>query len=163
MCQHFQCSFLTSIKHTHIALIQSQKTCTYIFIQARNIFKRTSAVRFLVFPGDRCKDSDFTVPFWHTLVKTNQKRSRNEQSISLFLHFNLDTPVPHFATISYAFATRFPEEFFEKIFSWILEQAVEKRMVDATHRKAGRIHCEVRLLSEYLQMQKKNVPCGIHS
>ena len=51
------------------------------------------------------------------LFKTNQKRSRNEQSISLFLHFNLDTPVPHFATISYAFATRFPAKLFEEIFS----------------------------------------------
>ncbi len=34
-----------------------------------------------------------------------------------FLHFNLDTPIPHFATISYAFATRFPKKLFEKIFS----------------------------------------------
>lgn len=48
-----------------------------------------------------------------------------------FLHFNLDTPIPHFATISYAFATRFPDKLFEEIFSWILEKAVEKRMVDA--------------------------------
>lgn len=61
-----------------------------------------------------------------------------------FLHFNLDTPIPHFATISYAFATRFPDKLFEEIFSWILEKAVEKRMVDAkavfidaTHIKAN--------------------------
>lgn len=61
-----------------------------------------------------------------------------------FLHFNLDTPIPHFATISYAFATRFPDKVFEEIFSWILEKAVEKRMVDAkaifidaTHIKAN--------------------------
>lgn len=61
-----------------------------------------------------------------------------------FLHFNLDTPIPHFATISYAFATRFPEELFENIFSWILEKAVEKKLVDAsaifidaTHIKAN--------------------------
>lgn len=26
-----------------------------------------------------------------------------------FLHYNLDTKIPHFATVSYAFATRFPE------------------------------------------------------
>lgn len=61
-----------------------------------------------------------------------------------FLHFNLDTPIPHFATISYAFATRFPSEVFEEIFSWILEKAVEKKLVDAkaifidsTHIKAN--------------------------
>ncbi len=61
-----------------------------------------------------------------------------------FLHFNLETPIPHFATISYAFAKRFPDKLFEEIFSWIFEQAVEKRMVDAkaifidaTHIKAN--------------------------
>lgn len=61
-----------------------------------------------------------------------------------FLRFNLDTPIPHFATISYAFATRFPDELFEEIFSWILNKAVEKRLVDAgtifidaTHIKAN--------------------------
>lgn len=61
-----------------------------------------------------------------------------------FLHFNLDTQIPHFATISYAFATRFPSEVFEEIFSWILEKAVERKLVDAkaifidaTHIKAN--------------------------
>lgn len=61
-----------------------------------------------------------------------------------FLHFNLDTPIPHFATISYAFATRFPSEVFEEIFSWILEKAVGRKLVDAkaifidaTHIKAN--------------------------
>ena len=48
-----------------------------------------------------------------------------------FLHFNSDTPIPHFSTIRYAFATRFPDKPFEEIFSRILEKAVEKRMVDA--------------------------------
>lgn len=61
-----------------------------------------------------------------------------------FLHFNLDTPIPHFATVSYAFATRFPSEVFEAIFAWILEEAVTKGFVkaqvvfiDATHVKAS--------------------------
>lgn len=61
-----------------------------------------------------------------------------------FLHYNLDTKIPHFATVSYAFATRFPNELFAEIFSWILEKAVEKRLVDAsaifidaTHIKAN--------------------------
>lgn len=61
-----------------------------------------------------------------------------------FLHYNLDTPIPHFATVSYAFATRFPEDLFEGIFAWILERAVEKKLVDtssvfidATHIKAN--------------------------
>lgn len=61
-----------------------------------------------------------------------------------FLHYNLDTPIPHFATVSYAFATRFPEKLFEKIFAWILEAVaangfIEAKTVfiDATHIKAN--------------------------
>ena len=61
-----------------------------------------------------------------------------------FLHYNLDTKIPHFTTISYAFATRFPAELFEEIFTWILERAIEKNLVDAsaifidaTHIKAN--------------------------
>ena len=60
------------------------------------------------------------------------------------MHFNFDTPIPHFTTISYAFTKRFPDKLFEEIFIWILEKAVEKRMVDAkvifidaTHIKAN--------------------------
>lgn len=61
-----------------------------------------------------------------------------------FLHYDIDTPIPHFATVSYAFATRFPNELFEEIFAWILETAVERNLVeaqtifiDATHIKAN--------------------------
>lgn len=61
-----------------------------------------------------------------------------------FLGFDLMTEVPHFATVSYAFATRFPSEVFEEIFAWILEEAVKKKLVnastvfiDATHVKAN--------------------------
>lgn len=61
-----------------------------------------------------------------------------------FLGFDFTSPVPHFATVSYAFATRFPSEAFERIFSWILEKAIDKGLVnaktvfiDATHVKAN--------------------------
>jgi len=61
-----------------------------------------------------------------------------------FLHFNLDTSIPHFATVSYAFATRFPSELFQDIFAWVLDVAVSKNLVkaenifmDATHIKAN--------------------------
>lgn len=61
-----------------------------------------------------------------------------------FLGYGFTTRVPHFATVSYAFATRFPSEVFEKIFSWILEKAIGKGLVDAktvyidaTHVKAN--------------------------
>ena len=61
-----------------------------------------------------------------------------------FIGYDIDTPLPHFATLSYAFATRFPSEVFEGIFAWILEAAVSRGFVnaneifiDATHIKAN--------------------------
>lgn len=61
-----------------------------------------------------------------------------------FIGYDIDTPLPHFATLSYAFATRFPNELFEEIFAWILEMAVTRGFVnagevfiDATHIKAN--------------------------
>ncbi|MEN6389372.1 MAG: IS1182 family transposase [Syntrophomonas sp.] len=61
-----------------------------------------------------------------------------------FLGYDLTTRIPHFATISYTFAMRFPSEIFENIFAWILEEAVKKGFVDAstifidsTHVKAN--------------------------
>ncbi|MDR0326183.1 MAG: IS1182 family transposase [Oscillospiraceae bacterium] len=61
-----------------------------------------------------------------------------------FLGMGIDTAVQHFATVSYAFATRFPGELCEKIFAWILEAAVAKKYVraetvfiDGTHIKAS--------------------------
>jgi transposase len=61
-----------------------------------------------------------------------------------FIGYDLYTLVPHFATVSYAFATRFPSELFEEIFAWILEAVVEKGyikaetiFIDATHIKAN--------------------------
>jgi transposase len=61
-----------------------------------------------------------------------------------FLHYDFYTKVPHFATVSYAFATRFPSELFQEIFSLVLQTAVEKKFVDAsvvfidgTHIKAN--------------------------
>ena len=76
------------------------------------------------------------------------RRTRDEVEMNMayrwFIGYDIDTPVPHFATVSYAFASRFPSEVFEEIFSWILEEAVGKGLVkaqtvfiDATHVKAN--------------------------
>ena len=61
-----------------------------------------------------------------------------------FLGFSFFTQVPHFATLSYAFATRFPSELFERIFAWILEEIANKGFlststvfIDSTHIKAN--------------------------
>jgi len=61
-----------------------------------------------------------------------------------FLHLNLSTPIPHFATVSYNFRNRFTEEIVEAIFGQILEIAINRGFVDAeavfidsTHFKAA--------------------------
>ena len=61
-----------------------------------------------------------------------------------FLGFGIDNAVPHFATISYAFATRFPSELSEQIFEWVLDAAIAKKFIkaenaflDGTHVKAS--------------------------
>ena len=61
-----------------------------------------------------------------------------------FLGYGLLDEIPHFATVSYAFCKRFPEELAQEIFEHILNKALNNRMVDpsvifidGTHIKAS--------------------------
>jgi len=61
-----------------------------------------------------------------------------------FLGFTFSTEVPHFATLSYAFSTRFPDTLFSEIFAWILQEVALKGFlspqtvfIDATHVNAN--------------------------
>ena len=61
-----------------------------------------------------------------------------------FLGYSLLDNIPHFATVSYAFCKRFPEELSTEIFEHILNKALNNRMVDpemvfidGTHIKAS--------------------------
>lgn len=61
-----------------------------------------------------------------------------------FLGYGLLEKIPHFATVSYAFCRRFPEELTEEIFEHILNKALNNRMIepsavfiDGTHIKAS--------------------------
>lgn len=61
-----------------------------------------------------------------------------------FLGYGLLDEIPHFATVSYAFCQRFPEELAQEIFEHILNKALNNRMVDpstifidGTHIKAS--------------------------
>lgn len=47
-----------------------------------------------------------------------------------FLGYNLLDNIPHFATVSYAFCKRFPAELSEEIFGYILNKAINNKMVD---------------------------------
>ncbi len=49
-----------------------------------------------------------------------------------FLGYSLLDNVPHFATVSYAFCKRFPAELSEEIFNYILNKAINNRMVDTS-------------------------------
>lgn len=69
-----------------------------------------------------------------------------------FLGYNFSEPVPHFATVSYAFAQRYDSQIAEEVFRWILYEAekagyleAETVFVDATHIKANanlKKHCK---------------------
>ena len=61
-----------------------------------------------------------------------------------FLGYGLLDDIPHFATVSYAFCKRFPDELTSEIFEHILNKALNNRMVDpgtifidGTHIKAS--------------------------
>ena len=61
-----------------------------------------------------------------------------------FLGYSLLDEIPHFATVSYAFCKRFPAELAAEIFEYILNKALNNRMVDpsvifidGTHIKAS--------------------------
>ena len=61
-----------------------------------------------------------------------------------FLGYGLLDDIPHFATVSYAFCKRFPDELTAEIFEHILNKALNNRMVDpgtifidGTHIKAS--------------------------
>jgi len=85
---------------------------------------------------------------WHLYGIRSLRQTLKEVAVNLayrwFLGMGIDTPVPHFATVSYAFATRFPSELSEQIFAWVLEAAVAKGsikaenvFIDGTHIKAS--------------------------
>jgi len=61
-----------------------------------------------------------------------------------FLGYNFSEEIPHFATVSYAFARRYDSKIVEKVFQWILYEAEragylepQTVFVDATHINAS--------------------------
>ena len=88
------------------------------------------------------------VMVWHLFGIRSLRQTLQEIKVNLayrwFLGLGVDSPAPHFATVSYAFATRFPSELSEQIFAWILEAAARKGFIkaetvfiDGTHIKAS--------------------------
>ncbi len=88
------------------------------------------------------------VMIWHLFGLRSLRQTLKEVPVNLayrwFLGMGIDSPAPHFATVSYAFATRFPSDLSEQIFAWVLDAAVAKKLVkaervfiDGTHIKAS--------------------------
>ena len=77
-------------------------------------------------------------------LRQTHQRIKDTLSYRWFLGYSLLEEIPHFATVSYAFCKRFPEELATEIFEHILNKALNNRMVDpsiifvdGTHIKAS--------------------------
>lgn len=77
-------------------------------------------------------------------LRQTHQRIQDTLSYRWFLGYGLLDNIPHFATVSYAFCKRFPEELTSEIFEHILNKALNNRMVDpsiifidGTHIKAS--------------------------
>ena len=77
-------------------------------------------------------------------LRQTYQRIQDTLSYRRFLGYGLLDEIPHFATVSYAFCKRFPEELTQEIFEHILNKALNSRMVDpsvifidGTHIKAS--------------------------
>ena len=77
-------------------------------------------------------------------LRQTYQRIQDTLSYRWFLGYSLLDEIPHFATVSYAFCRRFPEELTQEIFEHILNKALNNRMVDpsvifidGTHIKAS--------------------------
>lgn len=77
-------------------------------------------------------------------LRQTYQRIQDTLSYRWFLGYSLLDNIPHFATVSYAFCKRFPEELTTEIFEHILNKALNNRMVDpstifidGTHIKAS--------------------------
>ncbi len=77
-------------------------------------------------------------------LRQTLKDAQVNVSYRWFLGYSLTQPLPHFATVSYAFQHRFTDEVIERIFRWILEEIAqagylspEVVFIDGTHIKAN--------------------------
>ena len=77
-------------------------------------------------------------------LRQTYQRIGDTLSYRWFLGYGLLDKIPHFATVSYAFCQRFPEELTQEIFAHILNKMINHRMLDpgavfldSTHIKAS--------------------------
>ena len=103
-------------------------------------------------------------------LRQTYQRIQDTLSYRWFLGYGLLDEIPHFATVSYAFCKRFPEELTEEIFAHILNKALNhrisgKNILTLWSSSAKRIEgkrstpCAKRRLNVSLPTQKKNMRC----
>lgn len=91
------------------------------------------------------------------------RQTADEVAVNLafrwFIGYGFYEKTPHFSTLSYNFKHRFSSEVFEKIFNWVLEEAIsggyvkpEVIFVDSTHIKAN---------ANRKKQMKKYVPAAV--
>ena len=101
-------------------------------------------------------------------LRQTYQRIQDTLSYRWFLGYGLLDEIPHFATVSYAFCKRFPEELTEEIFAHILNKALNHRISgkniltlwsSSAKRIAGKrsTPCAKRRLNVSLPTQKKNM------
>ena len=65
-------------------------------------------------------------------LRQTYQRIQDTLSYRWFLGYGLLDEIPHFATVSYAFCKRFPEELSNEIFEHILNKALNNKMLDTS-------------------------------
>ena len=103
-------------------------------------------------------------------LRQTYQRIQDTLSYRWFLGYGLLDEIPHFATVSYAFCKRLPEELTEEIFAHILNKALNHRISgkniltlwsSSAKQIAGKrsTPCAQRRLNVSLPTQKKNMRC----
>ena len=103
-------------------------------------------------------------------LRQTYQRIQDTLSYRWFLGYGLLDEIPHFATVSYAFCKRFPEELTEEIFARILKKALNHRIsgknILTLWSSCGKqlegkksTPCAKRRLNVSLPTQKKNMRC----
>ena len=106
-------------------------------------------------------------------LRQTYQRIQDTLSYRWFLGYGLLDEIPHFATVSYAFCKRFPEELTEEIFAHILNKALNHRISGKNNltlwsSSAKQIEgkkstpCAKRRMNVSLPTQKKNMRCVTH-
>ena len=96
-------------------------------------------------------------------LRQTYQRIQDTLSYRWFLGYGLLDEIPHFATVSYAFCKRFPEELTQEIFEHILNKALNNRMVDPSTIFIDGTHIKVSANKKKFQKQRVAETAKVYS